>query len=61
MKCPCHKCEHREIGCHSNCAAYLDYKEALPKTSGKDIAMAEAYFVHKNSFRRKKGKIIRKK
>ena len=61
MKCPCQHCEHREPGCHISCAAYLDYRESLPKTSSKDLALAEAYFVHKDSFRIKDGKFVRKK
>lgn len=25
LKCPCHRCEYRHIGCHSKCKRYSDY------------------------------------
>ena len=27
MLCPCRDCSKREINCHSNCKAYLDYAD----------------------------------
>ncbi len=26
-KSPCLRCENREVGCHSNCGAYMEYWE----------------------------------
>lgn len=26
LKCPCHKCECRHIGCHADCEKYDKYK-----------------------------------
>lgn len=61
MKCPCHNCEQREPGCHISCAAYIDFKESIPRQTDKDKAMTDSYFVHKNSFRIKDGKYVRRK
>lgn len=24
-KCPCYKCEERNIGCHADCSKYIEY------------------------------------
>lgn len=29
MKCPCYKCERRQVGCHSKCDDYKEYRACL--------------------------------
>ena len=35
-KVPCKDCKDREIGCHSKCKKYLDFKKDLKKTKAKE-------------------------
>lgn len=31
MKTPCYKCTEREVGCHSKCDRYIEFREKLDK------------------------------
>lgn len=31
MKCPCYKCEERQVGCHAKCGRYKEWKEFMEK------------------------------
>lgn len=35
---PCKDCPNREIGCHSKCKKYLDFKKHLKNTKAKEKA-----------------------
>ena len=38
---PCHNCENRQVGCHSNCEAYATYRrENAMRNGAKKDAMA---------------------
>lgn len=32
-KSPCHKCEEREVGCHSKCDKYIRFRAELDKVN----------------------------
>lgn len=38
MACPCHHCERRVVGCHSQCSDYKDWKavEAVRKAKEEE-------------------------
>ena len=35
MKVPCKDCENREVGCHSKCEEYIEWKEELAELNKK--------------------------
>lgn len=45
--CPCKDCKDRQVGCHSKCLAYLDYKEELEarKKTEREEQLAKRYTI----------------
>lgn len=35
MKPPCRECQFREVGCHSKCESYIQWRVQLDNTSSK--------------------------
>ncbi len=35
MKCPCNKCEDRQVGCHSKCEAYRKFRKECIEVNKK--------------------------
>lgn len=54
---PCHYCEARHLGCHSECEAYIKYCEELARINELIISAKEAetqYLKGRKTMRRKK-------
>lgn len=37
MKPPCRECQFREVGCHSKCESYIQWRVQLDKYNGRRI------------------------
>lgn len=43
MKTPCRECKFREVGCHSKCESYKQYRASLDKLNEKKNIKGDAY------------------
>lgn len=43
MKTPCRECKFREVGCHSRCESYKQYRASLDKFNEEKNMQGDAY------------------
>lgn len=43
MKTPCRECKFREVGCHSKCESYKQYRASLDKLNEEKNMQGDAY------------------
>lgn len=43
MKTPCRGCQFREVGCHSKCESYLEYRKKLDEQNKESYKEIDAY------------------
>lgn len=43
MKIPCRDCKFREVGCHSKCESYKQYRASLDKLNEQKNMQGDAY------------------
>ena len=43
MKTPCRECKFREIGCHSKCESYIQWRAQLDKYNEQKNMQGDAY------------------
>lgn len=36
IKSPCHKCKEREVGCHSTCEKYAEFRQRLDEINERE-------------------------
>ena len=43
MKTPCRECQFREVGCHSKCESYIQWRAQLDKYNEQKNMQGDAY------------------